>query len=132
MDYIAAIVLSCLGVKDMKERELSLHVLSGVLFFAILFSLKITHWKLLVLGSLPGLVLCLLSFLFPQGIGLGDGMIVISYGLVYGWKRTCIWLMLSLLLAAVVGSIYYLKSRRKQIQLPFVPFLFITHIGLCL
>lgn len=132
MDYITAVVLLGLGVKDMRERELSLRVLSGVLILGILFSLKTMQWKLLVLGSLPGLVLCLLSFLLPQGIGLGDGMLAISYGLVYGWKRTCIWLMTGLLLAAVYGSIYYLRSRERHIQLPFVPFLFVSHIGLCL
>lgn len=132
MDRVVTIVLLYLGIKDIRERELSLRGLFGVLLLGVLVDLKTAQWKLLVLGSLPGLVLCLLSFLFPQEIGLGDGILAIGYGLAYGWKRTCIWLMIGLMLAAVFGSIYYMIRRKRHIELPFVPFLFITHIGLCL
>lgn len=132
MDCVVLIVLAWLGIKDFKERELSLSILLGMIFLGIIFGLYMTEWRAVALGSIPGLLLCMLALLLPESIGTGDGLVAISYGLLYGWKRTCIWLMISFCLLAVSGSIYYFKERRKDIQIAFIPFLFVVHVGLCL
>ena len=52
------------------------------------------------------------------------------YGMIYGWKRTSIWLMNSFLVAAVIGMIISCMCKKRRIELPFVPFLTAVHIGM--
>lgn len=132
MDWIAAVILAYMGIKDFKEKELSVGVLLGIVSLATVVAFCTESWKTLVLGIVPGVLLCILAVILPESIGMGDGIVSISYGLLYGWKRTCIWLMVSFLLLAVFGSISYLKNRKKDMQVAFVPFLLIVHVGLCL
>ena len=73
-----------------------------------------------------------ISKLLPQSLGIGDGILSVMYGMIYGWKRTSIWLMNSFLVAAVIGMIISCMCKKRRIELPFVPFLTAVHIGMYL
>ena len=78
------------------------------------------------------LILLIFSVLMPKGIGIGDGILAIIYGIVYGWMRTCVWLIAGFLMAAVFGVFCYLFQRAKSMLIPLVPFLMLAHVGMCL
>ena len=83
-------------------------------------------------GAVPGVLLCFLAVWQPKVLGKGDGLVAIAYGCLYGWRNTVIWLMYSFLLVAIVGVFAKVLSRKKRLQLPFVPFMSLVHMGMCL
>ena len=52
--------------------------------------------------------------------------------MIYGWEKTCVWLMNSFLLAAVVGMIMGCTYKTNKKELPFVPFMTVVHYGMFL
>ena len=77
-----------------------------------------------LLGILPGLILCAVGVLSRGTIGLGDGILVTMIGLYIGNNRTVV-MMAWAFFAAFFWSIFLLlvQKRKRQEAFPFVPFL---------
>lgn len=77
-----------------------------------------------LLGILPGLIVCAVGVLSRGAIGLGDGILVTIVGLYIGNNRTVMMLAWAFL-AAFCWSVFLLLVRKKKRQeaFPFVPFL---------
>lgn len=112
--------------QDIKRKEISKRFLFGgglaVLCYKMCF-LKGTVKELMV-GILPGLGLLFLAWMTKEAIGYGDGVIVLTMGVLLGAKMAFGVLWLALLLAAVFSVICLLQKRcKKSSTYPFVPFL---------
>ncbi len=106
---------------DWKRKEIDM--LYTILFVAIGIIYKqavhgVHYWS----GMIPGLILVVLSVICRQHIGLGDGVIVMAVGWMCGFTLVCSILMGGFLLAAGVGVIYCVKEKKRNVELPFVPF----------
>ena len=121
-----------LSVEDIRKRKVPFWGLAIAMAGGAVYGLYHAELSTLLLGIVPGLLLSALAVLQPQMLGIGDGLLAIVYGLVYGWERTCIWLMVGFLLTAVCGLFVCLFMRRRQLRVPFIPFLTIVHVGMCL
>ncbi len=130
MNVIVGMVLVLLGIEDMRTKKLPIWAVGTVLVAATVYGIcNISIWQCF-LGMLPGTLLIALSLLGAQ-IGMGDGLITLSYGVVYGWYHSTIWIMFSFFLVALIGLLWKLLCRKKKLELPFVPFMAIVHIGMC-
>ena len=99
---------------------------------AFIYGVKNLSIGAVFVGCIPGVLMILVSKVMSQSIGMGDGILVVLYGMVYGWEKTCMWLMNSFWLAAVIGLIIGWIYKKSKMELPFVPFMAVVHLGMCL
>ncbi len=132
MNYLVGGYLIGLSIEDIKKQKLTIWMLLIFLVGGIAYGLMHIREQNLFLSIVPGMLLCALALQLPNSVGIGDGLLAIAYGSVYGWRKTCIWLMISFLLAAVFGLVHCFRRHRKDLKVPFVPFLAIVHVGMCL
>ena len=124
------VILVLLAIEDIRTRKVSLWFLLIALLLSAIYGLRQHSYLQCLLGLLPGIGLVLLAWLQKETIGIGDGLIAMSYGMLYGWKHTCLWLLFSFLLVAVVGVFWKVVSKKRKIQMPFIPFMAVVHMGM--
>ncbi len=130
MNALTGIILTVLGVEDLRTKTIPVWLISVMILAAAVYGVCTQPILICAAGMLPGLFFVLLSF-FGTEIGMGDGLITLAYGFLYGWKRTCLWLMYSFLFAAIIGLMWKVLCRKNKVTLPFVPFMAIVHMGMC-
>lgn len=131
MNVISIIYLSILSYQDIRHQKLSMWLLSGAVVPGLVYGAVHHGWSSFC-DFLPGMGMCILALLFPNAIGIGDGILVIAYGFFFGWLQACLCLLVALILTAVTGVILCIKKRERGLCLPFVPFVTLAHIGMCL
>lgn len=132
MDLVVSVYLLELSIEDIRKKKLPLGILGIGFIGSVWYSFIYKGLSGTLIGIIPGVSLIILSLLLPQSIGIGDGILAVIYGVVYGWQRACLWLMCGFLLVAVLGIYISLFRRGKGSMLPFVPFLTLVHVGMCL
>ncbi len=132
MNYIAGVFLALLSMEDFKKKAIPVWMLLIGGIGALAYSLKNLSIGTVIVGCIPGALMILISKLLPKSLGIGDGILVVLYGMIYGWEKACVWLMNSFLLVAVIGLIVGCIYKSHKMELPFVPFMTIVHLGMCL
>ena len=130
MELYTSAFLSVLSIQDLRNRKISVWIVSLAILGSVIYSLTNYKQGNLFFDILPGCILCVLARLSSNQLGVGDGLVVIFYGLIYGWEKTCNWLMISFFLASVVGVVGAMSKKWHKIQIPFIPFLTLVHIGM--
>ena len=122
--------LLALSIEDVKKRELhSLPILLtavGGLVLALLAGTwrQGSFWA----GFLPGAVVLGLAWMTKEGIGYGDGLVIISMGCFYPAYALAAVVFTAFTAAGVAALVLLLFLRKnKKTQLPFVPFLLGAH-----
>lgn len=131
-NWIVGVCLVCLGLYDMKKKKIPLGPAVGLCMVSLVYGAVDGGVMQTLTGILPGAVLFLVSIVAPGQIGKGDGLIAIAYGAVMGWQRTCCWLLFAFFFTALTGVIIGIKQKNKRISMPFIPFLAMVHVGMCL
>lgn len=75
----------------------------------------------LLAGSIPGGLLLLLSWLSREAIGQADAILFLVLGFFMGLGEVLLLLMLSLLLAALIGLLLWIRRKSMRLAFPFVP-----------
>lgn len=132
MKGLTIVIFVLLGIEDLRTKTISLWLIVLAVFGSIIYGVYENGVIQSLIGMLPGILLVGLSFLQPEALGKGDGLIAIAYGNIYGWRNTCLWLMYSFLLVATIGLFARLVCPKSKKQLPFIPFMGIVHMGMCL
>ena len=132
MNYIVGGYLLGLSIEDLRTKRLPMWILAIGCVGSCVYSVMTVGIAAAIIGGIPGAVLLIVSAVLPESLGIGDGVLAVIYGMLYGWSKTCIWLMLGFWAAAVVGLIFRLFKKEKRITIPFVPFLAVVHVGMCL
>ena len=124
--------LALFSVQDIRYKKISFWMIIVGIVFGIIHSLSNQRGVHILLDVLPGCLLCILAQFGKKIIGMGDGLIGIFYGLFLGWEQTCFLLMFAFWLVSLIGLLLCMRNRKHSIKLPFVPFLTIVHVGMCL
>ena len=78
----------------------------------------------LLLSLLPGAMMLFLTIVTRQGIGLGDGLLILAYGPGLGAYKLWIGVMIAFFVCSFFsGALLVLKRAGKKTTIPFVPFL---------
>ena len=127
------IMLAFCSVQDIREKEISLGKLQiyGFLILGIFLSRffiqKNSLFSLLekvIFGLIPGLLFLFLAKASKEAVGYGDGIILLFIGISIGF-----WQCLGVLFTALLGiflaaaMILILAGRKKNVRIPFLPFL---------
>lgn len=128
MDYIITIYLIILSISDIRKKKIPLVAVLLPALAVILYSIVTGKFLNILLGIWPGLLLCGLALSLPGSLGIGDGLLGIVYGVLYGWKRTCLWILFGLILVAVYGVCMCIHNKNQK-EIPLIPFLTVVHMG---
>lgn len=128
MAMIVFVVCGIEAIYDIKTKHIhsgiwgSIAIIGGV--WNVLQNGKDLLW--IFMAMLIGLFLMICSKIFRGSIGIGDGIVFLALGLVFGLKDTSNLLFYSLVLSLVWGSgLLVLKKCSRTKELPFLPFIFI-------
>lgn len=120
------------SITDIKYRKIS--VISMLVFGIVGVAIGVTEimagqsffqmLKYILLGSVPGLVMCILSLLSRGSLGMGDGVLILILGIYTGIRKMSAVLIWAFLLASVwaIGMLVIKKKNRCD-SFPFVPFI---------
>ncbi len=116
--------LTFVFVYDLRYGEIwdKMTTIPAVLLFFIQGQLGILAWSNMGMGVLVGAGFFLVQFIISKGkwIGGGDIRMGVLMGVVLGWQRTILALLISYILGAVVGV--YLLARKKISKKASIPF----------
>ncbi len=133
--YLTAMILLICAVTDIRKQKIYI----GIVMFGAIVGLILLIWQQdrgwqePLSGVLVGLLLLLTGRCTRQSIGYGDGWLMVMTGIYLGGWQNLELLFWALLLAAVWSVILLVcrKATRKT-RLPFVPFLFLSYLGVML
>lgn len=119
-----------LSVEDIRHQKVPLWILVISVISGIIYGLVKEDVIMMAVNLVPGLILCILSAALPECIGMADGVVTIFYGLIFGWQKACLLLMAGFWTAAIVGIFWRCYTKRRDVQIPFIPFLALAHVGI--
>ncbi len=112
-------IVACAGV-SLAEGMMDLH--SG----------SLSLWEP-ALSLIPGLVMLILSVVTRQGIGPGDGLLVLAAGPALGLSGTITSLAAAFCISGLFSGILLLtKKAGKKTKIPFVPFMAVGTLAMML
>lgn len=128
---ILAIMLIIYSIQDIKRKKINLLLL--IIVIPILLVCLYIEDKLRINSYLFGLILgiglYIFSILSRGQFGRGDAVIIGIIGLGTGFWNSLIIFFYGLLLAAVYSAILLVKNGfKRNIKIPFVPFLFLGYL----
>lgn len=131
MDKILFLLyLGLCSLQDVRKKEISALLLFGGLGAAILFKMLFSPFEDgCFVGIIPGACLLAFSLFSGEAIGYGDGVLVLTMGILFG-AGTAFGVFWLGLLCAAGFSIFQLiqKKCKKTSTYPFAPFLFLAWI----
>ncbi len=131
LDIALLICLLILSVEDIKERKIN--VLFILPIAVVTGSVSLYYGmasKTLLIALIPGALLILTAVLFPEKIGVGDGVTVALIACGIG-RAVFMALFLSFFICSVLSLILLaLRKVNRNSKIPFVPFLALG-TGIC-
>ena len=138
---LIVLYLGVLSFFDVREKKVPISILkigfvSGVILAFINCFLNQEKWGWVVvaamLGMLPGIAISVVAVVSGK-IGLGDGIVLVSMGMVLGYKESFLLLCISLFVMSV-GSVFLLASGKgnRNTRIPYMPFLLTAYLAVCL
>lgn len=127
-------VIAMLGIcswEDVKNRKIN--ILWPVLFTIEGIMCWIFWWQQpiakLLPAVIPGFAILALALMMRQGIGQGDGILLVVMGIFLGAARA-IWVFIYALFlsAGYALYLYIIKRKSKTYEIPFVPFMLISFV----
>ena len=122
----AAVILLLNSITDLRRREILLRPTLIAAAAGALYAGAVLHRPLLlwIPAFLPGLAGMLLAVMSAGKLGMGDALVILACGIWLGGLRMLEILTAAMTAAAAAGTFLYLRKRKKRdLELPFVPFL---------
>ena len=126
MEVISCGYLLVLGIRDITKRSVPVWwlVIGGVVMAGMGICRCVmgqTELLDMMTGTLPGVILCLIARVTGK-VGYGDGVLLMEFGICYGYRQVMLLFCMSLILMAIL-SIFLLVMRKvkKDTRMPFSP-----------
>ncbi len=126
---LALITMIVAAVMDIREKKIPLSIPTVQMTLSMLYVLYLLSkgeeiFGGLMLSLLPGAVLIAVCYVTRQGIGLGDGLMVLSLGPLFGMSGILLVVLIAFTLSALVGGmLLILKKACVKSAMAFMPFL---------
>ena len=126
---IAVLMLFFAAIFDLKNKKIPITIpfVQMILSFCYwICQLTIGNGEIkeLFLSFVPGILLVAICFISRQGVGMGDGLMVLSLGPLMGMTDILLAVLIGFTLSAIVGAVLLiLKKVNGKSTLAFIPFL---------
>lgn len=123
---LTAAMLVIESISDLKKREINIKILAmtfvvGIILFIISPN---RNWMMLLGGIAEGVALIGISFVTREGIGVGDGLVLMCTGVLLGPGKNILMFFGACVICAVFSGILLItKHAGRETRIPFVPFL---------
>lgn len=134
LNFVIIIGLGILSIIDIKSKALPTWLIGVFAIVCFIFRyIEGVSFFDFILSLLPGIVLFILAICTKEKIGIGDAFVVGILGIGYTVQNVVSILGISLFFVAIwaIGLLIIKKANRKT-ELPFLPYLFIGHLLVCL
>lgn len=125
---ILCIYLGLCSFHDCRTRQIPVRLLHGGLLLGSLYAGTVmisgrAGWQAALAGILPGVILLLYGRLSDGKLGEADGKMVIFAGLLQGWERCTVQILISCFLV-FFAAIFLLLTKKgtRHTRIPFAPF----------
>lgn len=128
MEWICLVFLGACSYLDIKYKMVRVRWCMGFALFSIAYQGWIRHvgWMEIISGIVLGGFVLVLSYITKEAIGRGDGILLLSVGISWGFWQGIQIFMLGLLFIMVAGVLLiFIKKVSLRERIPFVPFLFL-------
>lgn len=111
------------AIYDIKNKYICV-IPNIVVIFALQFFMIDGNWTSHMSALILGLIFIILSLLFKDSVGMGDGIVSLGLGSIVGCERTFEMLFYASVISSLVSIVLVSigKANRKT-RLPFVPFI---------
>lgn len=120
------------SIMDIKSKRVSLKIMSGLFLIGCFFrgiQGELFTWCFL-LRLIPGIVCFLLTWITRGSIGIGDGCMFWVLGAFLSLEELLVVCMIALCAVGIVALVLMVGfHKKKNYEIPFVPFLFIGFIA---
>lgn len=127
---ICILILMLIGsVVDIRKQEVPIWALgAGILLSGIKVAMDVISGSFdpvgIALSLIPGAVFLILALVTGQGVGYGDGLMLLCIGPAFGLYRLSLGLFISLFICSMFSGILLLMKRAKGgTRIPYIPFL---------
>lgn len=134
---LVLVLLVIASIEDIRKREISGTVLLGLAGVSLVCSVLSVYrghstFSDVAMSFLPGAVVILLAWITREGIGYGDGLLLIAMGPVIGLRGIVMGLVIAFFAGGVLSIILMIfKKVGKRYSFPFVPFMTIGMVVSC-
>lgn len=121
--FLSFLLLVYPTISDCRHREFAVWpVLAGAGAEAVILMLSgcLHSPEELLAGCVPGLLICLYSFITKGAVGMGDGLCILLTGLFLGMEEILQISLFSFLAAAVIGLVMLMRGQRC-VTMAFMP-----------
>lgn len=134
---LVLVLLVIASIEDVRKREISGALLLGLAVVSLVcgvFSIyrgQNTGFDV-VMSLLPGAFVMLLAWITREGIGYGDGLLLLAMGPVIGFGGLVMGLVIAFFASGVLSIILMIfKKVGKRYSFPFVPFMTVGMVVSC-
>lgn len=124
------ILLGVSSIYDFVKKKIPIIIIAsagGLGFLAAI--LQSQDLKKTIISILPGLGLLFIAFITKESVGYGDGLIILVLGILEGARACLINVCIALFLVSISGVVLLIcKKGSLKTEIPFVPFLLVSHI----
>ena len=118
------------SLEDIKEKMLDVR---GLLIWAVTaLTLKVmtgTGFYELIISLIPGIIMLFIGFISREGIGYGDGVVVLICGIFCGVYKTLVGIMIAFMIVMTGGLAVIALRKLSHDSIPFVPVILIGFLG---
>ena len=121
-------LMSLFDIKYKRLPEVSLFLgITAALIVRILYTvLPVSSY---IMASFIGLTFIAVSFFTKEEIGYGDGLVILFVGILSGVENLLFVIFQAFLLCAFTGILLLLTAgKKKDLSLPFIPFIFVAFV----
>lgn len=131
---VLAIFMIQAAYTDIKKKEVNLILCLAFMLIALCINginlvRGLVKMNEILLSVVPGVLLLIISKITNQSIGVGDSVVAVVIGLLIGFEKTVVVLMIGFMVSAFISILLMVfKKVNKNHELPFVPILFLATI----
>lgn len=122
----ALLFLGVSGISDVRRKSIPVYlpILGVIIALIIEFYASDLKLKELLISLTPGIGFLIISFSTSEKLGLGDGLTIISLGLLCGvWDTLTTLIYASLSSGVVALFLIAFKKKNRNYAMPYLPFL---------
>ncbi len=126
-------MLTLCSIQDISRKQIRLNPVLGFGILGVIFHVLWQQQTIgsILLGMLVGVGLLLLSLLTCGRIGMGDGVLLTVTGVYLGLRQNLTLFVWALFICGGWALLQLLlRRKRRQDEIPFVPFLLIAYVAL--
>lgn len=127
--FIGFITMITAALFDVRTKKIPLPVIGAAAGCSLLAGMLLLRngtctAQELAASLMPGAALLLVALVTKEAVGLGDGLLLMATGPLFGWQRMLLCIAAALLLTTVASAVLLaVKKADRKTKIPFVPFL---------